>query len=309
VLDCTIRDGGLINNHNFDFRFVREVFKAVSAAGMDYIELGYKNSREVLSDKEFGPWMYCDDDDLKRVTDGIESRTKISVMADVGRCRVDEVAPAAASPVDMIRVSTYLKDMEKAITLTSDFAAKGYDTTINIMAISKCGDQELEKGLHLLKEKSPVQVVYIVDSFGALFPERVGDLVLLFRRVLPDRIIGFHGHNHQQLAFANTVEAGNRGAGLLDGTVFGMGRAAGNCPLELLASLAKARGFDLRPILDLISREFIPMRKTMEWGYIIPYAITGMLNEHPRKAMELRKGDNRDDYGMFYDSLAGPGRE
>ena len=91
VLDCTIRDGGLINNHDFDIRFVREVYKALSLAGVDYMEIGYKNSKKLFSPKEFGKWKFCDDDDINRVIEGIESKTKISVLVDAAANAQTEV--------------------------------------------------------------------------------------------------------------------------------------------------------------------------------------------------------------------------
>ncbi|MDP6685928.1 MAG: nucleoid-structuring protein H-NS, partial [Candidatus Omnitrophota bacterium] len=121
------------------------------------------------------------------------------------------------------------------------------------------------------------------------------------------REVGFHGHNHQQLAFGNTIEAIIHGANYLDATVYGIGRAAGNCPLELLLGFLKNPKFDIRPILDLISKEFIPLRNKIEWVYIIPYAISGMLNEHPKAAMALRNSSKKEDYREFYESLLSTG--
>ncbi len=303
VLDCTIRDGGLINNHNFDEHFVKAVYRAISEAGVDYIELGYKNSKELFSTKEFGLWKFCDDEVIKRITDGIESQTKISVMVDVGRVNIDDVKPKAESPVDMIRVASYVKDIDKAIHLANHFDEKGYETTINIMAISRDMGPELDEAIHQIEEESAVKVVYIVDSFGALYQEPVEFLVKKFKQVIKTKEVGFHGHNHQQLAFGNTIEAIIHDANYLDGTVYGIGRAAGNCPLELLIGFLKNPKFDIRPILDLISREFIPLREKIEWGYIIPYAISGMMNEHPRAAMALRKSEKKENYREFYESL------
>ena len=303
VLDCTIRDGGLINNHDFDLRFVREVYKAISKAGVDYMEMGYKNSKELFSTKEYGLWKFCDDDEIRRATEGIESQTKISVMVDVDRVNIDDVKPAAESPVDMIRVATYVKDIDKAIFLVNHFAEKGYETTINIMAISRDQGTELEEALHQIESESQANTIYIVDSFGALYQESVESLVKQFKGIIRKREIGFHGHNHQQLAFGNTIEAIIHNANYLDGTVYGIGRAAGNCPLELLIGFLKNPKFDIRPILDLISREFVPLRNKIEWGYIIPYAISGMMNEHPRAAMALRKGSKKENYREFYESL------
>ena len=303
VLDCTIRDGGLINNHDFDHRFVRAAYKAISQAGVDYMELGYKNSKELFSPKEFGLWKFCDDDEIKRVIDGIESKTKISVMVDVGRVNLDDVKPKAESPVDMIRTAAYVKDMDKAIFMANHFDEKGYETTINIMAISRDMGPELEEALHQIEEECKIKVLYIVDSFGALYQEPVERLIKKARGILKTKEVGFHGHNHQQLAFSNTIEAIIHDANYLDGTVYGIGRAAGNCPLELLIGFLKNPKFDIRPILDLISKEFIPLRNKIEWGYIIPYAISGMMNQHPRAAMALRKTKNKEDYREFYESL------
>ena len=303
VLDCTIRDGGLMNNHYFDDRFVREVYKALSQAGVDYMEMGYRNSKELFSIEEYGAWKFCDDDAICRVTDGMESEMKISIMVDVGRVNVADVKPVGESPVDMIRVASYVKDIDKAIFLTNDFAAKGYETTINVMAISRDRGPELDEALHQIREESQARVIYIVDSFGALYQEPVESLVKRFKGILDNKEIGFHGHNHQQLAFGNTIEGIIHGANYVDGSVYGIGRAAGNCPLELLVGFLKNPKFDLRPILDLISTEFIPLREEIEWGYVIPYALTGMMNEHPRTAMALRSSDKKEDYREYYESL------
>lgn len=303
VLDCTIRDGGLINNHDFDFRFVRQVYKALSEAGVDYMEIGYKNSKRLFSPKQFGAWKFCDDEDIKKVIDGIESKTKISIMVDVDRVDIEDVKPRKESPVSMIRVASYVKDIDKAIYLVNHFADKGYETTVNIMAISRALDNELTECLQQLEKESKADVIYIVDSFGALYQETVEFLIKKARDIIKTKEIGIHAHNNQQLAFGNTIEAIIHNANFIDATVYGLGRAAGNCPLELVLGFLKNPKFDIRPVLDLISKEFIPLREKIEWGYIIPYAITGILDEHPRAAMALRDSDKKEDYREFYESL------
>ncbi|MFH1507496.1 MAG: aldolase catalytic domain-containing protein [Candidatus Omnitrophota bacterium] len=303
VMDCTIRDGGLINNHDFDIRFVREVYKALSLAGVDYMEIGYKNSKRLFSPKEYGKWKFCDDEDIKKVIDGIESKTKISVMVDVDRVDVEDVPPRKDSPVGMIRVASYVKDIDKAIYLVNHFADKGYETTVNIMAISRALDNELNECLQQLEKECKAGVIYIVDSFGALYQETTEFLIKKAKNILKSKEVGIHAHNNQQLAFGNTIEAIIHDTNYVDATVYGLGRAAGNCPLELILGFLKNPKFDIRPVLDLISKEFIPLREKIEWGYIIPYAITGMLDEHPRAAMALRNSDKKENYREFYDSL------
>jgi 4-hydroxy 2-oxovalerate aldolase len=305
VLDCTIRDGGLINNHHFDVSFVREVYKALSAAGVDYMEIGYKNSKRLFSSKEFGKWKFCEDGDIHQVIDGIKSNTKISVMVDVDRVDVDDVLPRKEGPVHMVRVACYVKDVDKAIYLANHFSAKGYETAINLMAISRALDNELTECLHQLEEESKANVIYIVDSNGALYQESTEFLVKKAIHILKSKEVGIHAHNNQQLAFSNTIEAIIHNANYVDATVYGLGRAAGNCPLELVLGFLKNPKFDIRPVLDLISKEFIPLRQKLEWGYIIPYAISGILDEHPRAAMEFRKSDNKENYREFYESLVG----
>lgn len=303
VTDCSIRDGGLMNNHQFSPEFVRKTYKALSDANVDYIELGYRNSKKMFSPEEYGQWKFCDDDDILRVIDGIESKSKIAVMADVGRVDMDDVKQASESPVDMIRTAAYVKDIDKAIHMSNEFNAKGYETTINIMAISRDQGPELDEAITQVEEDCKCDAVYLVDSFGSLYQENIQHLMKRFKKVIKTKDLGFHGHNNQQLAFSNTIEAVIQDATRLDGTIFGIGRAAGNCHLELLLGFLKNPKYDIKPILDLIAKEFIPLKEKIEWGYTIPYALTGMRNEHPRSAMAFRKGENKDDYSQFYENL------
>ena len=305
VLDCTIRDGGLMNNHDFDDRFVRAIFKAVSEAGIDYMEIGYKNSKKLFPGDKYGAWKFCSDDDIRKVTEGIPSKTKISVMVDVDRVDLDDIKPKKESPVSMIRTACYVKDVDKAIFLANHFAEKGYETAVNLMAISKALEVELTECLTQLERECKCNVVYLVDSNGALYQETVEYLIKKAKSIIKTKEIGIHAHNNQQLAFGNTIEAIIHQANYLDSTIFGMGRAAGNCPTELLLGFLKNPKFDIRPILDVISKEMIPLSKQVEWGYVIPYAITGILDEHPKSALELRESDRKDNYREFYDSFAG----
>ena len=230
-------------------------------------------------------------------------------MVDVDRVDVEDVKPKKESPVDMIRVATYVKDVDKAIYLVNHFADKGYETTVNIMAISRALDNELTECLHQLEKESKAKVIYIVDSFGSLYQETTEFLIKKAKSILKTKEVGIHAHNNQQLAFSNTIEAIIHDTNYVDGTIYGLGRAAGNCPLELILGFLKNPKFDIRPILDVISKEFIPLREKLEWGYIIPYAITGILDEHPRAAMALRNSHKKENYREFYEGLVGQDEE
>ena len=172
------------------------------------------------------------------------------------------------------------------------------------MAVSVVQDRELADALQVIREL-PISVLYLVDSFGALYSEQIRDYVHIYQETLEGTGIevGMHAHNNQQLAYANTIEACIVGANRLDGTINGMGRGAGNCPLELLLGFLKNPKFNLRPVIKCITEQCVPMQDHMEWGYRLPYAVTGQLNQHPRDAIKMRASDRPDDYLAFYDEM------
>ena len=263
VLDCTVRDGGLINDHYFTDDFVRAIYKAISKSGIDYMEFGYRSSRELFPPSDYGAWKYCDDDKISEIIDGIESDVKISIMVDSYRVKEQEFRPADESPVDMIRAATYVKYIDSSIELIKKCHDLGYETTCNIMAVSTEIEPDIVEALKQLAD-SPVDIVYVVDSFGALYSEQIKYLVNLYQEHLPGKELGVHCHNNQQLAFGNTIEGIIHGANYLDGSLYGIGRGPGNCCLELLVGFLKNPKFNLTPILKVIQDEMMPMLKEIE---------------------------------------------
>jgi 4-hydroxy 2-oxovalerate aldolase len=305
VLDCSIRDGGLINKWNFTDDIVRATYQLLCEAGIDYIEIGYKADKSQFDTSQFGKWRFCDDEDVKIIIDGIETRSKLACMVDIGRVSEKDITQKTQSPFDMIRVACYMKDIDKAISLCNMIMDKGYETTVNIMAVSTNTEREIDEGLSDLS-KSDVPVVYVVDSYGAMYCEDVTTLVNKYKEALPGKTIGIHTHNNRQLAFGNTIQAIIDGANMLDASVYGIGRGPGNCCLELLLSFLQNPYYNLRPVLKLIQEYYLPLREKIEWGYIIPYMITGILNEHPRIAIAMRNSDQKNDFIGFYDMLTTP---
>ena len=303
VLDCTIRDGGLMNNHLFSDELVRKVYQSANDAHIDYIELGYKADESQFSRSEFGPMKFCSEKDIEKVVDGIEKKVKISVMADIGRFDPECVVPCGESYIDMYRVASYVKDIDKAIDLVNKLNAKGYETTINIMAVSHARERELDEALEQVEKESAAEVIYLVDSFGALYSEQIAYLAKKYKSLMPSKELGIHAHNNQQLAFANTIESIINNINYLDGTIYGIGRAAGNCPLELLLGFLKNPKYDIRPIIKIIGTDFLKIREEIEWGYVIPYMITGALDVHPRAGMALLKTENKNGYLEFYEKI------
>jgi 4-hydroxy 2-oxovalerate aldolase len=202
----------------------------------------------------------------------------------------------------MIRVACYIHQMDKAIALAEHCIDKGYEVTINLMAVSTVMERDLDEALDDVA-KSRVPTLYIVDSFGAMYCEQVESLAKKYIAALPGKRIGFHGHNNQQLAFANTIEAIIHNCNILDGSLLGIGRGAGNCPIECLMSFLKNPKFKTRPLFQVIRDKLIPLQKTIHWGYHMPYLITGSMNQHPRSAMKWMASDQRDDVVAFYDQM------
>jgi 4-hydroxy 2-oxovalerate aldolase len=304
VVDCTIRDGGLMNNSHFPHEMVQKVYRAVCESNVDYVELGYRNSKKMFSTDEYGAWRFCDESDLKRVVEGVDpGDTKLAVMMDAHKSFPEDVIPADESLVDMIRVATYVKDIDKAIRLAQVAHEQGYETAINIMAISHEGGMFLEEALQQIDSETNVLVAYVVDSFGSLYSEQIHYYVEKYREFLHGKETGIHCHNNQQLGFANTIEAIIKGANYVDGTLYGMGRAAGNCPLELLMGFLKNPKFNIKPLLKVIGESIMPLTHEWQWGYRIPYMITGILNQHPSSAMAWMDAEHADnnDFLKFYD--------
>ena len=262
VVDCTIRDGGLVNNFYFDDEFVRNLYTANVAAGVEYMEFGYKASKEIFDVKEFGKWKF------------------------------------------MIRIATYINTIPAAIEMIHYCAEMGYETTINIMAVSTAAESELDLALDLLAQ-SEVGTIYLVDSYGSLYPEQIRRLADKYLKVAEKygKKVGIHAHNNQQLAFANTIEACTVGVSYLDATMSGMGRGAGNCNMELLLGFLRNPKYSLNPVLKFLQNQMLPLKKTgLVWGCDVQYMLTGQQNQHPRTAIAFT-AEKREDYAAFYQSL------
>ena len=305
ILDCTIRDGGLMSNHVFDEEIVKAVYAACTEAGIDYMELGYKASKRIFSPSEFGPWKFCAEDDIRRIVGDNDTGLKLSVMADAERTDYHEdILPCEQSVLDMIRVATYIHQLPSALDMVKDAHDKGYETSINLMAVSTVQEWELDEALELMAD-SEADTIILVDSFGAFYSEQIHYLLRKYlRHAVPrGKMVGMHAHNNQQLAYANTIEAIILGANFLDGSIAGLGRGAGNCPMELLLGFLHNPKYRLRPILRCIRDHIEPMREELRWGYDIPYAITGVLNQHPRSAMQFNATPDRGDVVKFLDMM------
>lgn len=306
VIDATLRDGGIVNDFFFTDEFVKELYKTNIAAGVDYMEVGYKASKKIFDKTKFGKWKFCDDEDIVKVIgDNTDKKVKLAVMADVGRCDFKEdIRPKSESPVDLIRVACYVHQIPGALEIIEDAKKKGYEVSCNIMAISTAQEGDIKVALDMIGQ-SPADCIYIVDSYGSIFPEQMQRICALYKEYADKhgKQLGIHAHNNQQLAFANTIEACGDGVDWLDATYNGMGRGAGNCFMENLLAFLKNPKYKVYETLKFIEKYMLQLKKDgVVWGYDVPYLVTGYLNQHPRAAMAFSK-DKRTDYSKFFDEV------
>lgn len=304
VLDCTLRDGGLVNNFRFTDEFVKALYQVNVQAGVDYMEFGYKASKDIFKVEDFGKWKFCDEEAIREIVGNNETDLKIAVMTDVGRTDYKkDIIDRKDSVIDLVRTATYIHQIPSAIEMIEDAKNKGYETSANLMAVSKVNDKDLENGLELLAN-SCVDVIYLVDSFGAFYPEQIRRLADIYLNIAAKtgKKIGIHAHNNQNLAFANTIEGLIAGISYLDATVCGMGRGAGNCFMESLLAFLKNPHYNLSVIMDFIEKYMLQMKKDYDWGFDIPYLLTGIFNSHPSSAINFIK-EGRTDYSRLQQEL------
>lgn len=304
VVDATLRDGGLVNDFYFTDEFAKELYKTNIEAGVDYMEFGYRASKKVFDETKFGKWKFSSDEHIREIVGDNDTNLKLAVMADIGRHDKNDFDQKANSPVDLVRVATYIHQMPEAIDMIEDAANKGYETSCNIMAIANSQKEDIEVALDMLGQ-TPVDVIYIVDSFGSLYPEqiaRISDLFCSFAEKYGKKV-GIHAHNNQQLAFANTIEACGDNVDWLDATYLSMGRGAGNCAMELLLGFLKNPKYKIYPVYKFIEETMMKLKEDgTVWGYDLQYLMTGQLNQHPRTAIQFTK-EQRKDYTEFYKEI------
>ncbi len=305
VVDATLRDGGLVNDFYFSDEFVKDLYNANLRSGVDYMEFGYKADKEMFDVNKFGPCKFCDDDYIRSIVGENNTDLKIAVMADVGRCNYkNDIHDRSETPIDLIRVATYIHQIPTAVDMIEDAKKKGYEVSCNIMAISTAQEGDLRAALDILG-KSPVDVFYIVDSFGSIYPEQMARLAAVYTEFADKygKKVGIHAHDNQKLAFANTIEAVGDGVDWLDATYSSMGRGAGNCAMELLLGFLKNPKYNVYPVLQFIEKHMNKLREEgIVWGYDLQYLMTGLLNQHPRTAIQFTK-EGRKDYAEFYKEI------
>lgn len=257
ILDCTLRDGGHVNNWNFSDDCILKTFEIAKKSDVDYFEVGY-NLPECIKSAE-------------------KNNTKIGIMIDA-----KNIHPILSNP-DFVRLACYPEQIQLAINAVENYYNQGFEVFLHLMTADKFENFELLKNW---KNKNILTSIYFADSFGSFLPNDVEKIYKKLKDCGFEQI-SFHAHNNLQLAFTNTIKAIELGAYSVDGSVFGMGRSSGNLPIELLF---KYLNKDNSEYLSLIKDFYIDLYKQKSWGYSYDALIGGLKNIHPSKVKQLNDG-------------------
>ena len=289
LLDCTLRDGGYVNDWRFGTQTMQGVVSCLDAAGVQIVELGFLDGR---CGYEAGRSMQPSVAELCEVYGKAQTGRAMRVaMIDYGTMELAELPPAAETGLEGIRVIFKKEQMIAALRFCEGVAALGYRVFAQAVSITAYTDRELGE-LCTAVNGIGAYALSIVDTYGLLVPHELVRLYALMDAWLDDGVmLGFHGHDNGHLAFANCIALlAERGARdlLLDGTLLGMGKSAGNAPTELLASyLNKYEGerYEIAPLVDAIERYIASWRGA--YGYALPYFLASATGTHPAFASHL----------------------
>ncbi len=274
ILDCTLRDGGYYTNWDFDRNLVDNYIKACNDLPVDYLEVGY---RSIPLEGYYGEYFYLPIYVMQRLK--AQTTKKLVIILnekDIRPEHVKELLSPCLGLIDMVRLAIDPKQFSRALTLAEAVKQMGFEVGFNVMYMSKWKDQK--DFLELLpKVKGIADYFYMVDSYGGVYPQDVKGTIQLVRSYIPDVPLGFHGHNNMELALINTLTAIEDGCEMIDATITGMGRGAGNVKTELLLTALNAKGtldVDFNPLSKIVDG-FTELQKAYEWGTNLPYMVSG----------------------------------
>lgn len=284
LLDCTLRDGGYYTNWDFDKSVVNTYLKSCNHLPIDYIEVGY---RSLPMDDYLGEYFYCPIETLKLLRS--ISQKKLVIILNEKDTEVEDIErllKPITSYVDMVRIAIDPANFERALVLAREVKNLGFEIAFNVMYMSTWSDNK--DFLELLPLVDDVaDYFYMVDSYGGIYPEQVKETIALVRSKTNVKL-GFHGHNNLEMALANTLTAIDLGVDIIDSTITGMGRGAGNLKTELLLTVLNSKGVLDFPYNELSKTvdDFIKLQSYYEWGTNLPYMVSGANSLPQKQVME-----------------------
>lgn len=292
VLDCTLRDGGYVNNWEFPTDIIGKTVFKLDSAGIDVIECGYLN---YTAQKEHDSSIYQSMEKISEtISDNITDTSKLAVMINYGEYPIEKLPNYHENFPKIIRIAFHKKDSKEAMLYCKQVKAKGYMIFLQPMVTLDYSDRELLYLFDQINELKPV-AAYIVDSFGSMRKPDIRRIASLYNHNIDKEIaIGFHAHNSLQLAFSNALEfidiTQNRQKCFVDVSVFGIGRGAGNLCSELMTQyLIENMGgkYTINPILEIMDEYLLPLYLHHPWGYSAAYYLSAIKKCHPNYAAYL----------------------
>lgn len=283
ILDCTLRDGGYYTNWDFPNVLVEDYYDAMRKLPIDIIELGYV-SKPLPG--YFGKFFYCHLDLLGRAKS--ETNKKIAVLVDEKNLEGSSIDKLKICPtvIDLVRVAVHPGNIDRAKILSENLKKAGFNVALNVMYMSSWANYPAFKS-SLVGIEDIVDILYMVDSFGGVYPTDIKNRVLDIRDVSKVDI-GFHGHNNLELALINTLTAIESGVSYIDSTITGMGRGAGNLRTELLLSVLRSKGnvlFSFDDLTGVVDR-FTGLQEKYHWGSNLAYIVSGANSLPQKEVME-----------------------
>lgn len=290
VLDCTLRDGGYVNDWSFGQANIKRVTERLTEANIDIIECGFLSQK-----KKYDPDKSIFDtiSRLSKVIPSKRGSCKYVCMINYGEYNSKDIPDFDGSSVDGIRVVFHKQDAKEALNFCRELSSKGYMLFIQPMVTINFSDFEL---LELLQDVNKINpyAFYIVDSFGVM---KKNDLLRIFHLIdnnLSKNIkIGYHSHNNLQLAYSNAqalLDVCTKRTRIIDATVFGIGRGAGNLNTELFVQYVNELyecKYNIYPLLQIIDETLNQLYSTNYWGYSLPHYLSAISNCHPNYASYL----------------------
>ena len=296
LLDCTLRDGGFCNDWHFGRESIEGIFRGLAQAGIDIIEVGFLDERRPFDGERS---IMPDTDSVKKIYGHLpHDRSLVVGMIDYGTCSLDKIAPRERSVLDGIRVIFKKPRRHEALRFCAALKSLGYLVFVQPVSVTDYTDEELFDLAHLVNDLRP-RAISVVDTYGLLHEDRLLHYFDMLHRTLKEDIsLGYHAHNNLQLACANCIAIIKRASALggersliLDASLLGMGKSAGNTPLELLALYLDRyaqKQYDLGTLLSLIDRYVAPSYTSPSWGYSTFYFLAAACECHPNYVAYLK---------------------
>ncbi len=301
ILDCTLRDGGYYTNWDFDSKLVASYSRAMEELPITYVEIGY---RSIPLKGYFGEYFYCPDQVMRELKALMPSK-KLAIILNEKDTKLEDIEgllTPAIPYISLIRIAVNPKNFGRAITLARGIKELGFEVAFNVMYMSNW--KEDSRFLDLLGEMEDViDFFYMVDSFGGITPDEIIEIIAMVRTKTRVKL-GFHGHNNLEMALINTITAIDQGCVMVDATVTGMGRGAGNLRTELLLTYLKSKGF-LQVKFTALSNvvgAFEDLKRHYGWGTNLPYMFSGAFSLPQKQVMEW-VGMNRYPLGTIINAL------